>query len=102
MNIRIMPVSFFFQIAMWAVAGGLVVQLIIFAFTPDMGMHAYGAMLVVIFFTFPGTHALLPSCTAQTFGQTYTSSNYGMIFWATVSFVVTKGTTDYRALHVYV
>ena len=70
---------------MFIVTGLLVIELVIFAFTPEMGMYAYGVMMVIIYFTFPGTQALLPSCTAQTFGPTFTSSNYGMIYWATVS-----------------
>jgi hypothetical protein len=74
-----------FQLAMFIVTGLLVIELVIFAFTPEMGMYAYGVMMVVIYFTFPGTQALLPSCTAQTFGPTFTSSNYGMIYWAPVS-----------------
>jgi MFS family permease len=71
-----------YRLAMFIVTGLLVIELVIFAFTPEMGMYAYGVMMVVIYFTFPGTQALLPSCTAQTFGPTFTSSNYGMIYWA--------------------
>jgi hypothetical protein len=56
-----------------------------FIATESAGKWMFALWVCLIFLTFSGNFALLPTATAETFGPTHAATIYGLVFTAAVS-----------------
>ncbi|XP_076323954.1 apicoplast pyruvate carrier 1-like isoform X2 [Tachypleus tridentatus] len=71
-----------YKTCMVCLCGILCALMMSFIATPQGEKVMFSVWVLLIFFTFSGLFVLFPTTTAQTFGPTYSGTNYGLIFTA--------------------